>query len=70
MGIAPPYGSISPGRTRMIFLFFGSPLAHLEPELDLFEVWETMVGQIITIIANVIMWRLEQNVTITIVVQL
>ena len=53
----------------MIFLFFGSPLAHLEPELELFEVWETMVGQIITIIANVIMWRLEQNVTITIVVQ-
>ena len=53
----------------MIFLFFGSSLAHLEPELELFEVWETMVGQIITIIANVIMWRLEQNVTITIVVQ-
>ena len=53
----------------MIFLFFSSSLASLEPELELFEVWETMVGQIITIIANVIMWRLEQNVTITIVVQ-
>ena len=51
------------------FPFFSSSLAHLEPELELFEVWETMVGQIITIIANVIMWRLEQNVTITIVVQ-
>ena len=24
----------------MIFLFFGSSLAHLEPELELFEVWE------------------------------
>ena len=34
------------------FPFFGSSLAHLEPELELFEVWETMVRQIIiTIIA-------------------
>ena len=24
----------------MIFLCFGSPLAHLEPELELFEVWD------------------------------
>ena len=31
----------------MIFLFFGSPLAHLETELELFEVWEIMVRQII-----------------------
>ena len=39
----------------MIFLFFGSSLAHLETELELFEVWEIMVRQIIiTIIADVI----------------
>ena len=31
----------------MIFLFFGSSLAHLEPKLQLFEVWEMMVRQII-----------------------
>ena len=35
----------------MIFLFFGSSLAHLEPKLQLFEVWEINVRQII-IIAN------------------
>ena len=36
----------------MIFLFFGSSLAHLEPELELFKVWEKLVRQIIiTIIA-------------------
>ena len=35
----------------MFFLFFGSSLAHLEPELELFEVWEINVRQII-IIAN------------------
>ena len=33
------------------FPFFGSSLAHLEPELELFEVWEINVRQII-IIAN------------------
>ena len=39
----------------MIFLFFGSSLAHQEAEQELFEVWEIMVRQIIiTIIANVI----------------
>ena len=33
-------------------------LAHLEPELELFEVWELMVLQIIiTIIANVINFK-------------
>ena len=31
----------------MFFLFFGSSLADLEPELELFEVWEIMVRQII-----------------------
>ena len=31
----------------MIFLFFGSSLAHLELKLQLFEVWEMMVRQII-----------------------
>ena len=31
----------------MIFLFFGSSLAHLEPKLQLFEVWKIMVRQII-----------------------
>ena len=37
------------------FPFFGSSQVHLEPEQELFEVWEIMVGQIIiTIIANVI----------------
>ena len=35
----------------MIFLFFGSSLARLEPEPELFEVWEINVRQII-IIAN------------------
>ena len=33
------------------FHYFGSSLAHLEPELELFEVWEINVQQII-IIAN------------------
>ena len=33
------------------FPFFSSSLAHLEPELELFEVWEINVRQII-IIAN------------------
>ena len=33
------------------FPFFGSSQAHLEPELELFEVWEINVRQII-IIAN------------------
>ena len=36
---------------QMIFLFFSSSLACLEPELELFEVWEINVRQII-IIAN------------------
>ena len=37
----------------MIFLFFGSSLAHLEPKLQLFEVLEMMVRQfIITSIAS------------------
>ena len=37
------------------FPCFGSSLAHLEPELELFKVWEIMVQQIIiTIIANII----------------
>ena len=31
------------------FPFFGSSLAHLEPELELFEVWEINVRQIIII---------------------
>ena len=35
----------------MNFLFFSSSLACLEPELELFEVWEINVRQII-IIAN------------------
>ena len=40
------------------FHYFGSSLAHLEPELELFEVWELMVLQIIiTIIANVINFK-------------
>ena len=42
------------------FLFFGSYQAHLEPGLELFEVWEIMVRQIIiTIIANVIIWHIS-----------
>ena len=28
----------------MIFLFFGSSLAHLEPELEPFEVWEIAIS--------------------------
>ena len=36
----------------MIFLFFGSSLAHLEPKLQLFEVWKIMVRQIIIIIIS------------------
>ena len=40
------------------FPFFSSSLAHLEPELELFEVWEMMVRQIIiTIIAIVLAGR-------------
>ena len=40
------------------FPLFGSSLAHLEPKLELFEVWEIMVRQIIiTIIANVINFK-------------
>ena len=35
------------------FPFFGSFLAHLEPELELFEVWGIMVLQIIIIIVIV-----------------
>ena len=35
------------------FPFIGSSIAHLEPELELFEVWEMMVWQIIiTLITN------------------
>ena len=30
----------------MIFLFFSSSLAHLEPKLELFEVWEFGVDAI------------------------
>ena len=40
----------------MIFLFFSSSLACLEPELELFEVWEISVRQII-IIANSINFK-------------
>ena len=40
------------------FPFFSSSLAHLKPELELFEVWEMMVRQIIiTIIAIVLAGR-------------
>ena len=45
--------------SKNVFVFV---LAHLEPELELFEVWEIMVLQIIiTIIANVIdfVWSFE-----------
>ena len=35
----------------MIFLFFGSSLAHLEPKLQLFEVWK-----IIMMICHTIIW--------------
>ena len=42
----------------MIFLFSGPSLAHLGPELGLFEVWEMIVRQIIiTIIANIINFK-------------
>ena len=37
----------------MIFLFLGSSLAHLDPKLQMFEVWEMMVKQIIIAIAMV-----------------
>ena len=40
------------------FPFFSSSLAHLEPELELFEVWEMMVRQIIiTTVAIVINFK-------------
>ena len=39
----------------MIFLFSGSSLIHLGPELGLFEVWDMMVRQII--IANIINFK-------------
>ena len=42
----------------MISFFLGSSLAHLGPELELFEVWEIMERRIIiTIIANVINFK-------------
>ena len=37
----------------MIFLFFGSSLAHLEPKLQVFEVWEINVQQIIIIVNGI-----------------
>ena len=37
----------------MIFLFFSSSLACLEPELELFEVWEINVRQIIIIVNSI-----------------
>ena len=44
-----------PGHSKNVFVLV---LAHLEPELELFEVWEIMVLQIIiTIIANVINFK-------------
>ena len=43
------------GHSKNVFVLV---LAHLEPELELFEVWEIMVPQIIiTIIANVINFK-------------
>ena len=45
-----------PGHSKNVFVLV---LAHLEPELELFEVWEIMVLQIIiTIIINVINSRI------------
>ena len=42
----------------MLKMFFVLVIAHLEPKLELFEVWEIMVLQIIiTIIANVINFK-------------
>ena len=38
---------------KMIFIFFSSSLAHLEPELELFEVWEINVRQIIIIVNGI-----------------
>ena len=44
-----------PGDSKNVFVL---ALAHIEPELELFEVWEIMVPQIInTIIANVINFK-------------
>ena len=43
----------------MIFLFFGSSLGRLEPELELFEVWAINVRQII-IIANGINFQIPK----------
>ena len=43
------------GHSKNVFVLI---LAHLEPELELFEVWEILVLQIIfTIIANVINFK-------------
>ena len=40
------------------FPFFGSSLAHLELEVELFEVWEIMVRQIIiTIMSSIFLTR-------------
>ena len=42
------------------FPFFGSSHVHLEPQQELFEVWEIKVGQIIiTITANVIIGHIS-----------
>ena len=36
------------------FHYFGSSLAHLEPELELFEGWDIMVRQVIIAIITII----------------
>ena len=38
----------------MILLLLGPSLAHLEPKLQLFEVWEMMVRQIIIAIIAIV----------------
>ena len=37
----------------MIFFYFGSSLAHPEPKLQVFEVWEINVQQIIIIVNGI-----------------
>ena len=52
------------------FPFFSSSLAHLEPELELFEVWEMMVRQIIITIIAIVSQRVAPQTNETFIPKL
>ena len=45
----------------MIFLFFGTSLAHLEPDLELFEVWEIWRSPKLQTVLTRVLDELERN---------